>query len=124
MASTESSFDVVMASEVIEHVRRPQQFMASLAAAAAPQGQVFITTLNRTPPSYLLGVLGSEYLLRVVPRGTHAWTKFITPQELSMMAADAGLQMKLLAGMALQPSTGQFSLGEDVSTNYAALLTK
>jgi ubiquinone biosynthesis O-methyltransferase len=113
-----------MASEVIEHVRRPQDFMACLAAAAAPgHGQVFITTLNRTPASYALAILGAEHILRIVPAGTHAWTKFLTPQEVAMMGADAGLQLQLLAGAVLQPATGQFVLSaDDVSVNYAALL--
>lgn len=120
-----ASFDVVMASEVIEHVKRPQQFMASLAAAAAPGGQVFVTTLNRTPASYALAIVGAEYLLRLVPQGTHSWTKFITPQELAMMAQDAGLTLQLVAGMVLQPSTGQFCLSDqDLAVNYAALLQK
>lgn len=119
------SFDVVMASEVIEHVRKPQQFMESLAAAAVPGGQVFVTTLNRTPASYALAIVGAEYLLRLVPAGTHSWTKFLTPQELSMMARDAGLSMQLLAGMVLQPSSGQFSLSDtDLNVNYAALMQK
>lgn len=114
-----------MASEVIEHVKRPQQFMASLAAATKPGGQVFVTTLNRTPASYALAIVGAEYLLRLVPAGTHSWTKFITPQELAMMASDAGLRMQLLAGMVLQPSSGQFSLSEhDLNVNYAALMQK
>lgn len=120
-----ASFDVVMASEVIEHVKRPQQFMASLAAATAPGGQVFVTTLNRTPASYALAIVGAEYLLRLVPAGTHSWTKFITPQELAMMAGDAGLRLQLLSGMVLQPRSDQFSLSEqDLGVNYAALLQK
>jgi ubiquinone biosynthesis O-methyltransferase len=114
-----------MASEVIEHVKRPAQFVANLAAAAAPDGQVFVTTLNRTPASYALAIVGAEYLLRLVPVGTHAWTKFVTPQELAMMARDAGLCMELLSGMVLSPGSGRFTLSaDDVSVNYAALLSK
>ena len=114
-----------MASEVIEHVKQPQHFMQALAAAAVPGGQVFVTTLNRTPASYALAIVGAEYLLRLVPAGTHHWTKFITPQELAMMASDAGLQMQLLAGMVLQPSSGQFTLSDgDLNVNYAALMQK
>ncbi|KAF6255179.1 S-adenosyl-L-methionine-dependent methyltransferase [Scenedesmus sp. NREL 46B-D3] len=118
------SYDVVMASEVIEHVKQPGQFLADLAAAAAPGGHVFITTLNRTPAAYSLAIVAAEYLLRFVPPGTHDWHKFITPQELGMMAADAGLRLELVAGMSLQPDSGQFSLGQDTSINYAALLSK
>eukprot|EP00775_Hariotina_reticulata_P010991 gene10991-11145_t len=96
-------YDIVMSSEVIEHVRRPQSFMADLAAAAAPGGQVFITTLNRTPAAFALAVVGAEYLMNLVPRGTHNWDKFITPQELAMMGKDAGLKLELLSGMVLDP---------------------
>lgn len=113
-----------MASEVIEHVRRPAAFMASLADAAAPGGQVFVTTLNRTPASYALAIVGAEYVLRVVPAGTHAWRRFITPAELAMMGRDAGLALALLAGMELRPRSGEFVLGSDARVNYAALLTK
>ncbi|KAF8069466.1 COQ3 [Scenedesmus sp. PABB004] len=118
-----ASFDVVMASEVIEHVRRPAGFLASLAAAAAPGGQVLVTTLNRTPASYALAIVGAEYVARVVPAGTHSWSRFITPQELGMMAADAGLRLELLAGMAMRPG-GRFALTDDVGVNYAALFSK
>jgi 2-polyprenyl-6-hydroxyphenyl methylase/3-demethylubiquinone-9 3-methyltransferase len=69
-----------MASEVIEHVKQPGQFLSDLATAAAPGGQVFITTLNRTPAAYGLAIVAAEYLLRFVPPGTHDWHKFITPQ--------------------------------------------
>lgn len=93
VASGGAQFDVVMASEVIEHVRHPQQFMADLAAATQPGGQVFITTLNRTPASYAMAVLLAERVVGLVPAGTHDWTKFITPQELAIMAADAGLKV-------------------------------
>ncbi|WIA30308.1 hypothetical protein OEZ86_000396 [Tetradesmus obliquus] len=119
-----ASYDVVMASEVIEHVKQPGQFLCDLAAAAAPGGQVFITTLNRTPAAYGLAIVAAEYLLRFVPAGTHDWHKFITPQELAMMGTDAGLQLELLSGMSLQPGSGQFSLGQDTSINYAAMLSK
>lgn len=124
LVAADAKYDIVMASEVIEHVRRPQRFLADLAAVTQPGGQVFITTINRTPASYAVAILGAEYLLGFVPRGTHDWTKFITPQELAMMAVDAGLRVDLVAGMQLEVTSGQFQLGEDVSVNYAALLSK
>eukprot|EP00879_Flechtneria_rotunda_P018079 GHRR01018952.1.p1 GENE.GHRR01018952.1~~GHRR01018952.1.p1 ORF type:complete len:367 (+),score=110.33 GHRR01018952.1:130-1230(+) len=117
-------FDLVLASEVVEHVRRPQQFIADLGAVTRPGGQVIITTLNRTPASYALAIVGAEYLLGFVPQGTHKWTKFLTPQEVAMMAQDAGLTVKLMAGMGLDMRTGQFTLGDDMSVNYAAMLSK
>lgn len=119
-----ASYDVVMASEVIEHVRRPQKFLADLAAVTQPGGQIFITTINRTAASYAVAIVGAEYVSRMVPQGTHDWGKFITPQELAMMAADAGLRMELIAGMQLDPASGQFTLGDDTNVNYAALLSK
>jgi ubiquinone biosynthesis O-methyltransferase len=80
-----------MASEVIEHVKQPGQFLADLAAAATPGGQVFVTTLNRTPAAYGLAIVAAEYLLRFVPPGTHDWHKFITPQvRCASTAEDAG----------------------------------
>ena len=104
--------------------RRPAAFMASLADAAVPGGQVFVTTLNRTPASYALAIVGAEYVLRVVPAGTHAWRRFLTPPELAMMGRDAGLSLTLLAGMELRPLSGEFVLSSDTRVNYAALLTK
>lgn len=113
-----------MASEVIEHVRKPQRFLADLAAVTRPAGCVFITTINRTPASYAFAILGAEYVVGFVPPGTHDWGKFITPQELAMMAADAGLRVELLAGMRLDAATGQFHLGQEMNVNFAALLSK
>lgn len=119
-----AAYDVVAASEVLEHVRDPPGFVRSLAAATVPGGQVFVTTLNRTPAAYAAAIVAAEGLLRVVPAGTHDWERFVTPAELAMMAADAGLTMRLLAGMSLSPITGRFELTDDTRVNYAALLSK
>lgn len=124
LVSSSVSYDIVMASEVIEHVRKPRTFLADLAAVTQPGGQVIITTINRTPASYAVAILAAEYVTGVVPRGTHDWSKFVTPQELAMMAADAGLKVELVAGMQLDFPSGQFKLGQDPSVNYAALLSK
>jgi len=118
-------FDVVIASEVIEHVRAPGEFVKTLAALARPggRGRVIISTLNRTPQAYALAIVGAEYLTGLVPRGTHHWSKFITPQELGMMAADAGLELEQVAGMVMGVGgAGRFGLSDDVGVNYIALL--
>lgn len=119
-----ATYDVVAASEVLEHVRDPASFVRNLAAAATPGGQVFVTTLNRTPAAYAAAIVAAEALLRVVPAGTHDWERFVTPAELAMMARDAGLTLRLLAGMSLSPRTGRFELTDDTRVNYAALLCK
>jgi 2-polyprenyl-6-hydroxyphenyl methylase / 3-demethylubiquinone-9 3-methyltransferase len=94
------SFDVVVASEVIEHVRDPASFLATLAALTKPRtGQVVVSTLNRTPAALALAVVGAERVAGIVPAGTHDWARFLTPQELAMLAADCGLEVAVLAGM-------------------------
>jgi len=93
-------FDVVVASEVIEHVRDPASFLAALAALARPvTGQVVVSTLNRTAAALALAVVGAERVAGVVPAGTHDWSRFLTPQELAMLAAGCGLEVASLAGM-------------------------
>ncbi|KIZ01919.1 hypothetical protein MNEG_6040 [Monoraphidium neglectum] len=136
------AYDVVVASEVIEHVRSPGEFLKTLAALAGAGGsgdgasggggsgggrgggRVVISTLNRTPAAFALAVVGAEYVTGLVPRGTHDWSKFITPQELALMASDAGLEVEQVAGMGLDPLRrgGRFVLTDDLGVNYIALL--
>ncbi len=118
------TYDVVIASEVIEHVKHPSAFMSTLASLMAPDGQLVVSTLNRTLRSYALAVAAAEYVLGLVPQGTHAWAKFLTPSELAMMAAAAGLELKQVAGMQLSPLSGRWTLGGDVGINYIALLAR
>ncbi|GAB4820497.1 hypothetical protein N2152v2_007543 [Parachlorella kessleri] len=120
-------FDAVIASEVIEHVTSLPHFCASLAHLTKPGGAVVVTTLNRTPRSLALAVVAAEYVLRWVPAGTHDWSKFLTPEELSMVMADGSggaVTLEQLAGMQYNPLTGQWSLGTDTAINYAAYFRK
>lgn len=119
-----AQFDVVVASEVIEHVNQPPQFCESLAALLTSDGCLVVSTLSRTVPAYALAILGAEYLLRLVPTGTHDWNKFITPEELSMMASDAGLAMQHLTGMAFNPVTRVWSFTDVLEINYIASFHK
>lgn len=120
------TFDAVLSLEVIEHVADPRAFVASLAALVRPGGLLVVSTINRTPTSYALGVLAAEHVLRWVPAGTHEWSKFVTPEEMRSLTAEAGLQMQQLSGMVFNPlSSMQWTLDEgDTSMNYIAYATK
>lgn len=111
----------MIASEVIEHVLQPVDFVATLCKLCAPSGVVVITTLNRTPRSYALAIVAAEYVLGMVPKGTHDWNMFVTPQEVALMFQKAGMDMSLLSGMNFNPLTKRWRLTSDNSVNYAAV---
>ncbi|HUZ65505.1 MAG TPA: bifunctional 2-polyprenyl-6-hydroxyphenol methylase/3-demethylubiquinol 3-O-methyltransferase UbiG [Acetobacteraceae bacterium] len=111
-------FPVITALEVIEHVPDPARFVATLAALLAPGGLLFLSTLNRTARSFLLAKLGAEYLLRLLPVGTHEWRRFITPAEMRAHLAAAGLRAEEMAGMSYAPLSGLWRASEDLSVNY------
>ncbi|MXV44577.1 bifunctional 2-polyprenyl-6-hydroxyphenol methylase/3-demethylubiquinol 3-O-methyltransferase UbiG [Saccharibacter sp. 17.LH.SD] len=115
-------FDVVCALEIIEHVRDPAVFLQLLADLTEPGGFVAVSTLNRTIRSYLMAKLGAEYLLRLLPIGTHDWKKFISPVELDRMAKQAGLTLCHLNGMSFIPP--RWHISRDTSVNYIALFKK
>ncbi len=112
------SFDVVTCMEMLEHVPDPAQTIQACARLVKPGGHVFFSTLNRNPKSYLFAIIGAEYILRLLPRGTHEWSRFIKPSELTRMARDAGLACNDLTGMTYNPFTKVYRLNQDVDVNY------
>ena len=110
--------DAVVALEVVEHVADREAFCAALAALARPGAPVFLSTLNRTARSFLLAKVGAEYLLRLLPVGTHDWRSFPTPGELGASLRRAGLQPVDIAGMVMDPFSRRWRESRDVSVNY------
>ena len=113
-----ASFDVVTCMEMLEHVPAPEAIVRACAQLVKPGGSVFFSTINRNAKAYLFAVIGAEYLLNMLPKGTHEYQKFIKPSELSSWARHAGLSVGQLKGMGYNPLTEHYSLGEDVSVNY------
>jgi 2-polyprenyl-6-hydroxyphenyl methylase/3-demethylubiquinone-9 3-methyltransferase len=112
------TFPAVIALEVIEHVPDPAGFVRVLAAVLAPGGLLVLSTLNRTHRSWIIGKLGAEYLLRMLPVGTHDWKAFITPAELAAMLRAAGLRVGQTTGLVGDPLTGRWRTGRDMRVNY------
>jgi 2-polyprenyl-6-hydroxyphenyl methylase/3-demethylubiquinone-9 3-methyltransferase len=104
--------------EMLEHVPDPSSVVASCAQLAKPGGWVVFSTINRNPKSFLFAIVGAEYVLRLLPRGTHEYARFITPSELSRHCRSAGLAVEDLTGMTYNPLTRVYSLGRDVDVNY------
>ena len=111
-------FDVVTCMEMLEHVPVPASAVAACARLVRPGGHVFFSTLNRNPKSYLFAVIGAEYLLRLLPRGTHDYMRFIKPSELSRWSRSAGLRVAELLGMTYNPLTQRYRLEGDCDVNY------
>jgi 2-polyprenyl-6-hydroxyphenyl methylase/3-demethylubiquinone-9 3-methyltransferase len=113
-----AGFDVVTCMEMLEHVPDPGSVVASCAALVKPGGRVFFSTLNRNAKSFLFAIVGAEHLLKLLPKGTHEYAKFIRPSELSGFARAAGLEVTELAGMEYNPLTQRYWLSGDTSVNY------
>ncbi|MBR1818801.1 MAG: bifunctional 2-polyprenyl-6-hydroxyphenol methylase/3-demethylubiquinol 3-O-methyltransferase UbiG [Neisseriaceae bacterium] len=113
-----NSFQGVVCMELLEHIPDPQSVINACAALAEQGGYVFFSTLNRNLKSYLHAIVAAEYVLRMLPRGTHEHKKFITPAELVRMARNAGLETIALRGMTYRPLSGDYVLSEDTSVNY------
>jgi 2-polyprenyl-6-hydroxyphenyl methylase/3-demethylubiquinone-9 3-methyltransferase len=112
------AFDTVTCLEMLEHVPNPSSTITACARLVKPGGQVFFSTLNRNPKAYLFAVIGAEYLLKLLPKGTHDYAKFIKPSELSRWAKMGNLEPQEILGMSYNPLTHEYSLGRDTSVNY------
>ena len=123
-ADQAGSFDTVTCMEMLEHVPDPAATIAACAQLIRDDGRIFLSTINRNPKAYLFAVIGAEYLLQLLPRGTHDYAKFIRPSEMEAWARDAGLQLVDLTGMSYNPLTQEYKLGTDVSVNYLACFRK
>jgi 2-polyprenyl-6-hydroxyphenyl methylase/3-demethylubiquinone-9 3-methyltransferase len=119
-----ASFDVVTCLEMLEHVPDPASVIQACAKLVKPDGQVFFSTINRNPKAYLFAVVGAEYILNMLPRGTHDYEKFIKPSELASWARAVGLSLNHQIGMSYNPITQHYWLGSDVSVNYMMQTTK
>lgn len=117
-AEQPDSFDVVTCMEMLEHVPDPSAIVAACAKLVKPGGSVFFSTINRNPKAYLFAVIGAEYVLNLLPKGTHDYAKFIKPSELSSWVRQANLSVSEMRGMRYNPITQHYSLGDDVSVNY------
>ena len=115
------TFDALLNMEVIEHVADPQAFMSACAGMLKPEGIMFLATLNRTLKSFTLAIVGAEYVLRWLPRGTHDWHKFITPREMETMARKAELDLVTSTGVSFKPLTDKWTQTGDMSVNYLAV---
>jgi 2-polyprenyl-6-hydroxyphenyl methylase / 3-demethylubiquinone-9 3-methyltransferase len=111
-------FPAVLSLEVVEHVADPAGFVRLLATLVEPGGTLVMSTLNRTPRSWLMAKLGAEYLLRLLPVGTHDWRQFVTPTELAGMMRAAGARVTRTAGLVMDPLSGQWRTGRDMRVNY------
>jgi len=111
-------FDLVTCMEMLEHVPDPASTIAACAALVRPGGHVLFSTINRNAKSFVFAILGAEYVLRLLPRGTHEYARFIRPSELARAARDAGLEVLGVRGMKYQPFTRRFSLSGNTSVNY------
>jgi 2-polyprenyl-6-hydroxyphenyl methylase / 3-demethylubiquinone-9 3-methyltransferase len=121
-AQSPHSFDVVCCMEMLEHVADPAAFLGTLGRLVRPGGALFVSTLNRNVRSFLLAIVGAEYVLRLLPRGTHEYERFIRPAELAAWARASGLELAATAGLHYDPFRDRCSLNQDVSVNYIAHL--
>jgi len=117
-AERPGQYDVVTCMEMLEHVPDPAAVVTACARLAKPDGQVFFSTLNRNPKSYLFAIIGAEYALNLLPRGTHDYAKFIKPSELAQWCRNGGLTVTDIAGMSYNPLNKVYSLASDTSVNY------
>ena len=118
------AFDAVTCLEMLEHVPDPASIVSACARLVKPGGQVFFSTINRNPKAYLFAVIGAEYLLQMLPKGTHDFARFIKPSELTRWCKQAGLEPDELVGMTYNPLTRHYALGRDTDVNYLVRATR
>jgi 2-polyprenyl-6-hydroxyphenyl methylase / 3-demethylubiquinone-9 3-methyltransferase len=123
-ASNAHGFDVITCMEMLEHVPQPAQMLATLGSLVRPGGSVFVSTLNRNLKAFLLAIVGAEYVLKLLPRGTHEYDRLIRPSELARWARSAGLVPQAIAGIELNPYTESCRLTHDPSVNYLVHLER
>ncbi len=124
LAEAGEQFDVILNMEVIEHVADTQAFMKACGACLKPGGLMIVATLNRTARAFALAIVGAEYVLGWLPRGTHEWNKFITPDEMRGLFTHAGVQPGLITGVSFNPLTDKWSVSGDTAVNYMMTATK
>ncbi len=124
LARAGESFDVVVNMEVVEHVAAPGAFLETCASLVAPGGSSVIATLNRTPKSFLLAIVGAEYVLRWLPRGTHDWRKFLRPSELAAHLRGTGLEIEVMTGVDYNPLDTSWRLSRGLEVNYMVFAVK
>jgi 2-polyprenyl-6-hydroxyphenyl methylase/3-demethylubiquinone-9 3-methyltransferase len=124
-AEQPASFDVVTCMEMLEHVPDPSSVIRACATLTKPGGKLFFSTLNRNPKSYLFAIIGAEYLLRLLPKGTHDFARFIRPSELDQWIRQASIRTEQITGLVYNPLTGQYRLNpRDVDVNYMVCCSK
>ncbi|MCG7898017.1 MAG: bifunctional 2-polyprenyl-6-hydroxyphenol methylase/3-demethylubiquinol 3-O-methyltransferase UbiG [Candidatus Thiodiazotropha lotti] len=119
-----ASFDVITCMEMLEHVPDPASVVSACAKLVRPGGQLFFSTINRNPKSYLFAIVGAEYLLQLLPKGTHDYAKFIRPSELNAWTREAGLDSLDIKGLSYNPLTQHYRVGDDVDVNYMVATIK
>jgi 2-polyprenyl-6-hydroxyphenyl methylase / 3-demethylubiquinone-9 3-methyltransferase len=123
-AEAPSSFDIVTCMEMLEHVPEPASVVRACTSLLKPGGWVFFSTLNRNPKSFLFAIVGAEYILRLLPRGTHEYARFIRPSELARWSRDAGLALQGSRGLEYNPITRRYWLSDNTSVNYMVACRK
>ena len=123
-AQRPAQYDVVTCMEMLEHVPDPGSIIAACAALVKPDGHIFFSTINRNPKSFAMMIVGAEYFLRMIPKGTHEYAKFIRPSELESWGRESGLKLNDISGMTYNPIFQSYKIGNDVDVNYLMHFTK
>jgi 2-polyprenyl-6-hydroxyphenyl methylase/3-demethylubiquinone-9 3-methyltransferase len=124
LATSGATFDAALAMEVVEHVADPDIFLEACARLLAPEGVLFLATINRTAKAFAFAIVGAEYLLRWLPRGTHDWRRFMRPSELAARLRPHGLDLVELCGVAYDPLTGRWHRSRDLGVNYMGMAAR